>query len=857
MPIDVDRLRNALADRYAIDREIGRGGMATVFLAEDLKHGRRVAVKVLEPELASSLGSDRFLREIETAARLNHPHIVGLIESGDADGFLYYVMPYMAGDSLRDRLDRERELPVDEAVQIAREVASGLDHAHEQGIVHRDIKPGNIMLSGGHAVVADFGIARAVDEAGGERVTKTGISLGSPIYMSPEQAAGSETVDGRTDIYALGCVVYEMLAGEPPYSGKSTASIVARKQLETAPRLGELRETVPAGVEDAVARALARSPADRFASAGEFADALEAPSEPRQRQRSSIARTVIAAAFVIAIAATGWLLGPGSRVTPAEASDLRSIAVLPFENRSTGEESELFSKALHEDILAQLTKIDSLDVISSASVARYADSDKTTAEIADELGVSTVLHGSFQQAGDQIRINLQLIAAEDEQNMWAETYNEALTTANIFTIQADVARSVAAALRTALSPDVAVRIDARPTDNLEAYGLYARGRQFLGQSTPLGFETAAEYFRKAIELDSTYAPAWAGLASSYSLSAAWHYMPWEEAVPVARQAAERALELDETLAEAHTALGVIYQWFDGDFVAAERETLRARQLDPSSVSAHSRYASFLRWTGRLEEGLVALGRVRELNPLSGFARVRVGELLLQMSRFDDALADAEGTIRLLPGYAPGYAMKAFSLMALGRFDEARAPAERAIELNSRTGFSTALGWLLYWQGDYEGSRRQANMRLDDNPLNRDAWFLLGAASTELGRYDDAVAAWERVFELQPEPFKRLLAAYAWARSGNEEKAREILTEVQTLEDDPRWVNALADAALVYGVLGDNDRAFQLLDQAVEARARGVEYLMMGLWWLQFDPRADPLRDDPRWDVLMRRVGPPE
>jgi serine/threonine-protein kinase len=269
-----ERLKSALSDRYAIDREIGRGGMAVVYLAEDLKHGRQVAIKVLQPSVSATLGTERFLKEIETAARLQHPHILPLYDSGEADGFLYYVMPYVEGDSLRDRIDREGQLPVEEAVRLAREVADGLGYAHAEGVIHRDIKPGNIMLQGGHAVIADFGIAQAVDEAGGERLTATGVSTGSPVYMSPEQARGSERLDGRTDLYSLGCVLYEMLAGEAPFTGGTRASITARKEMEAAPDLRTLRDTVPEAVDAAVRKALAKAPADRFQTAGEFGEAL-------------------------------------------------------------------------------------------------------------------------------------------------------------------------------------------------------------------------------------------------------------------------------------------------------------------------------------------------------------------------------------------------------------------------------------------------------------------------------------------------------------------------------------------------------------------------------------------------------
>ncbi|HXL05430.1 MAG TPA: serine/threonine-protein kinase, partial [Gemmatimonadales bacterium] len=274
-----EQLRPALADRYALERELGRGGMATVYLARDLRHGRPVAIKVLRPEIAAVLGPERFLREIAVAARLTHPHILPLHDSGQAGGSLYYVMPYIEGESLRDRLDREGQLPLEEAVRITREVASALSYAHSHDVVHRDIKPENILLSGGEAVVADFGIARAISAAARGQLTETGIAIGTPGYMSPEQGAASARVDERSDIYSLGCVLYEMLAGEPPFTGPSAESIVRQHLAAAPPRVSAMRAAVPPAIEEAIVRALAKTPADRFATAAEFVEALAAPAQ--------------------------------------------------------------------------------------------------------------------------------------------------------------------------------------------------------------------------------------------------------------------------------------------------------------------------------------------------------------------------------------------------------------------------------------------------------------------------------------------------------------------------------------------------------------------------------------------------
>jgi serine/threonine protein kinase len=318
------RLVSALSDRYTIEREIGRGGMATVYLAEDLKHHRMVAVKVLRPELAAALGSERFLREIEITAKLTHPLILPVHDSGDAAGFLYYVMPYVEGGSLRDRLNREKQLPVEDALEVTKEIADALAHAHMLGFVHRDIKPENILFEAGHAVVSDFGIARVVAEASDERLTETGLAVGTPAYMSPEQGAGEQNVDGRNDIYSLACVLYEMLGGDPPYSASTPQAILARKLTDPVPSLRAVRETVPDEIEHVVIKALAKTPSDRFATATEFIEAITGtrpvlvPAAPVSRRRRRVAGWLGSAVAVLVILGSGALLGSWSNVAFSE-----------------------------------------------------------------------------------------------------------------------------------------------------------------------------------------------------------------------------------------------------------------------------------------------------------------------------------------------------------------------------------------------------------------------------------------------------------------------------------------------------------------------------------------------------------
>jgi predicted Ser/Thr protein kinase len=399
----LDRLRTALADRYTIERELGRGGMAVVYLAHDRKLDRDVALKVLRPELAASLGAERFLREIEIAAKLTHPNILALYDCGEADGQLYYTMPFVQGESLRDRLSREKQLSIDEALQITKEVADALSHAHALGIVHRDIKPENILFAAGHAVVSDFGIARAVSAAGVGTLTETGLAVGTPAYMSPEQASGAKDIDGRSDIYALGCVLYEMLSGDAPYIASTPQAVLAKKLSEPTPRVSVVRELVPGPIEAALTKALAKTPADRFRTAHEFVVALSSadvrPVErPAGRRLAHLHgwRGAAAVAAVVLLGIGGWW-GAHRLATPA----MRRLAVLPLASFTNDSTQQYFVQGVHDALIFDLQQA-GVSVVGRTSVLQYAHTEKPIRQIARELGVDGVIEGSVLRAGDSV-----------------------------------------------------------------------------------------------------------------------------------------------------------------------------------------------------------------------------------------------------------------------------------------------------------------------------------------------------------------------------------------------------------------------------------------------------------------------
>ncbi len=632
--------------------------MATVYLAQDCKHERLVALKVLHPDLAASLGPDRFLREIKTAARLNHPHILALHDSGEADGFLYYVMPYVEGESLRERLDREQLLPVEEAVHHARSIASALDFAHRQNIVHRDIKPENVMLYEGEAMVMDFGIAKAVSAAGTDTLTQTGMMVGTPAYVSPEQAAGETNLDGRSDQYSLACVLYEMLAGERAFSGPTAQAVLAKRFTETVKPVRSVRSNVPENVDMALTKALSTQPEGRFRTSAMFAQALLSPSLSTPTDAETVPQPVVSAA--------------------------KSIAVLPFSNMSADAESEYFTDGMAEEIINALSKIQTLRVTSRTASFAFRGKSEDIAEIGQKLKVSTFLEGSVRRMGNRIRITAQLINVADGYQLWSEKYDRELE--DVFAIQDDISQAIVKALRVILTEDEKKAIEKTRKVNVEAYDYYLRGRQHIHQLSRKSLETARKMFRRAIEIDPEYALAHAGLADCSSIL----YMKVdarESNLTQGDSASQRALELDPDLAEAHVARGLAVS-LRKNFDEAEREFETAMRLDPKLFEAAYYFARARMSQGRYAEAAKLFERACVLRPedyqAPSFLALAYSSLGMR--------AEAEAAYRrqtrlvmerleLVPDDTRACVLAAGGFAALGEVDRAAELAERALAID--------------------------------------------------------------------------------------------------------------------------------------------------------------------------------
>jgi serine/threonine-protein kinase len=833
----LERLRLVLADRYAVERELGRGGMATVFLAQDLRHDRKVAIKVLRPELSASLGADRFLREIKLAARLQHPNILGLFDSGAAEGLLFYVMPFVeGGESLRSKLDREKQLAIEEAIQLVREAANALGYAHGQGIVHRDIKPENILLSGGHVLVADFGIARAVGEAGGQKLTETGMAVGTPYYMSPEQAMGGE-VDARSDIYSLGCVLYELLAGQPPFTGPTAMAILARHSLEAVPSVQVVRQSIPDEVEAIIMRALAKIPADRFKTMQEFSEALRDADYSRITQRTiprmvptggptaqmpRLARRrrwpyIVAGAVALVATLAGafaWLRWGGAHAPKAPPAgsgfDANRIAVLYFKDLSGKDSLQPIAAGLTEGLIRELGQVPTLEVISRNGVAPFRGRDVPAESIGRALRVGTLVRGEVEPSGSRLRVTVRLVDGVSGADIHRTSFDQ--PAANFLAIRDSITQAVAASLRELLGKEVRLREQREGTGNLMAWTLVQRAEQAAARGDSLA---AANDTSGAV--DQSFNQADTLLAQAAQLDGAWV----EPILGRARLAYRRSRVVGVNPIKAAP-------WIDrGLKLANQAAQLAPNNADVLEVRGNLQY---WRWLLRLEPDPVAARKLLE-----------------------SARSDLETAVRISPSQAGAWASLSHLYFQTAGETDAKLAARRAYEADAYlTNADVILNRLFFASYDLaqfvdaqhwceEGQRRF--------PANPDfvecrMWMMTTKAAEP-----DVASAWKLRDSLlarvtpKDRPYRQLfsqmIVAAVIARTGAADSARHVAAQARgNGETDPAGELSGVEA-FVYTLLHDNAAAVRALSVYLAAQPDRRKGLAEDPGWWYRDLQSYP------------------
>ena len=697
------RLQESLGGAYIVERELGGGGMSHVFLAEETAFRRKVVVKVLAPELAEGLSAERFAREVRLLAQLQHPNIVPVLTAGASDGLPYFTMPFVTGESLRSLLDAGL-IPVRAAVPLLRDVAKALAYAHKQGVVHRDIKPENILLSEGVAVVTDFGIAKALSNAGTNAgdgaLTRLGTTIGTPAYMAPEQAAGDPAVDHRADLYAWGVVAYEVFAGRHPFSHKRSAHELIGAHMSELP--APLESGIARHVAALVRQCLAKDPNERPVSAAELVETLEDSSS-----------------------------GPWAAEDVAAA-----IAVLPFANLSGNPGDEYFSDGMTEELIYALSAVKRLRVTARTSSFAFKGTTFDAREVASRLGVSAIVEGSVRRGGERLRISVRLVNAKDGYERWSQRFDREVI--DVFAVQEEIARSIAGELAVQFSGNVKSDAARPATRDMLALEQYLKGRFAWNQRTEAASADAVRYFESAVTRDPQFARAYAGLADAYLALPMYTRTSPTDAWPNAKAAALKALSLDATLAEAHTALAygtMLYEW---DWPHAEANFRKAIACDPAYSTAHHWYADFLAGRGRVDEALKEMQIAHSLDPVSRITGAELGWMLHLTRRSDDALKQLDLLLQLDPNYAHGHFIRGIVLTQQADYPGAIAALRKALTLGGFYAFAQAV---LVYALARDRQRVEAERALEEltvrAPSERIPPFALALAYTGLGDFDTA------------------------------------------------------------------------------------------------------------------------
>lgn len=769
------RLEEGLAGRYTISGTLGEGGMAQVYLAEDLKHHRPVALKVLRPEISAALGTERFLREIDVAARLNHPNILALHDSGEVDGLLYFVMPLMEGESLRARLDREGHVPLPEVLRIGEQIASALDYAHQQGLVHRDIKPENILFQAGHALIADLGIAQ-VASGEGERLTRTGVAVGTFTYMSPEQLDGKEEIDGRSDVYSLGCLIHEMLSGTSPFEAPNARASLAKKLTGEIGDLTGGRNDLPSTLGPVLDRALAIEAEDRFPTAGEFVGDLQkaateevVQAEARRRRQQRGFRRTAAVVGILALASLGNLLREA-----LVGSTMDRIAVLPLENAMGDPSQDYYVAGVYSDLVLELSR--ALLVTSRGSAEAVAAEELRVRDVATELNANWVLTGRVSDGPGTVQVTLELSDGESEDIRWSDRFE--VPESQIFDLYGRVTLAISEYLQVEMEEEDLSRLTRAQEVDPRVYNALLQARFNWQKLTAEGFDTAEDYYRQAIELsDSTSGEAWWGLSIVPDMRAQMGLITGAEARAARAEPRRRALELGVDVAAQEGGFGA---WSDWEFEEAERVFRRSLELDPTNSVTRAYFAHLLLYVGKEEEAVAMAERAAGDDPYNSLVLGIYGQFLNFVHRYEEAEAAFELALEREPNDPISLSNFRTTYHLQGRFDEAM-DIWRDYYLRAR-GDSLAVAALDrgFDEGGYPGALR--------------------AVAEEFISRDDPRLNWQ--------------IATLFTRAGEGEQALDYL-ELATRVRDPNMPYIIVDP--IFDFLREEPRFLALLDSLQLAR----------------------------------------
>ncbi|HWA15545.1 MAG TPA: protein kinase [Gemmatimonadales bacterium] len=859
-------LRTGLSDRYVVDRELGRGGMATVYLARDLRHDRMVALKVVNSSVEATALESRFQHEIRIAARLTHPHILTVFDSGETAGHLWFTMPYVEGESLRDRLAGIGRLPVNLAVRIAREAAQALSYAHRHNVIHRDIKPENILLTDeGSTLVADFGIARAIQQitsTGGAKqspITEVGAVIGTPAYMSPEQRVGV-TVDIRTDIYSLGVVLVEMLTGETPSVTREANPLKALKANESV-QIRKLRPEVPPGLEKVIGKALSLDPGQRYATMDELAEALEEFDSAPKKQKPIAARyAALAAGFAVLAMVIIYGMTRQRSAPPGKDQPLR-IAVLPFTNQGDSS-SAYFADGVTDAVRGKLSGLPGLQVIASTSSNQYAGTTKAASQIGQELGVAYLVMGRVRWSGvggaGRVQVSPELVDVATGSVKWQQPFDKALT--DVFEVQADISSQVAAALNLALDPGSRAGLATKPTDNLQAYDAFLKAEaqaRAKGRSDPRALLSAIPLYQRAVALDPRFAEAWASLSNVHSMLYA-NAGPDPEVARAAKAEADSAIALAPRSSRGYEALGAYYYFVVRDPVRTIENLGIARQMAGASAIQLSMAAGAEASLGRQEDAIAHVREAIRLDPKSPAVLGRGARVLFFLHHFEEGDSVAREGLALVSDDPGTHQERIRMRLARGQLDEARRLADEASLTVPRM---TMLSYMatyhdLYWVLSPAAQDTVLRMTVADFDGDVGTWALVKAEiyaarhdPRSVTYADSAARGFGAQLKLAPTDGQtNVLLALALSLTPRHAEALTLADRaiaLGPLRDDLVTYSYIWEvAARVYGRVGQPEKAMDILEQLAD----GPGYPTRA--WLRIDPYFAPLKGNPRFEKLI-------